>query len=584
MNNNNMDEDDNHDQPSAPAKKNRVPSWITSGVRTKKKKRLTQRSNWELTKNQTNIRPAVESQGERQPSTCRSTREEQTRGGERITTYNEGVGKSLWSKCMLQKVEKQDVFSATGNSGLRPGTTTKVPVYPRTFKDTTPIPGLRSTKQQLDPPSFEAQQKNSSLNSIKIAHLSLSSKAFHEGNAEDTWPDNDDLFSNSDLEGESLLLQGAVSPAKKQTGSPEKTKLTQTSTKPKQHKKPKIPDSPSLTESPPPKHSAGAKFSVHASNRTLESKEKSTLRGDKGLIPLIHQQGRDSPAPRETREDPSSKKLQGEEKKAMGGCSSRPIDLTEDLLPFLPTAAIESSSMKAMEVVKLDSRGIVHGSQVDTQWQSEEEKEEKVKERQHQQQRQQQTVKPESRAIVRATQVDTHCQREEEKEEKVEERQQQQQQQPQQPDKDTMVVIIAGLKQPCFEQQLKYTAKLRKYLCHTQGELSLSDLDLIFQEGLLSRLIYLLKKHDMSDLQNEAVWALTCFVGKQHEEMEISTPAIEAIISLLSDNSSDDAFSLAVWSLDNIAQISTACRDLILTEGGIHVLVASMKNKREESI
>ena len=546
MNNNIMDDDDNnHHQKSALATKIRLPSWISTGVRKKRKKRATQQSGLQLSPNESTKRLAVESQGERQQSKWQPILE-QTRGGGQIATNNGGVWKPLSSNITLPKTEKPN--STTGNTGVRPGARSKMPLCTSTsksFQDTTPLLRMPSTKQELDPPPLDAQKEIifvDSLVSSKMALSSLSPKTTLDGSAEDTWLNNDDLFSSSDLEGDSLLLRGELSPERQRTGSLEKTRLAQNI------KKPKIHDCPLLSEYTPPKIQAPARFSAGASNPTFgsirdreASKRKSSLHGEKVRISLTHQQERLSPASHANKEDSCSEQLQSEDKRAPRGCNSHPIDLTDDSPPPSPIAASDSSSVEAIK-----------------------------------------SIKPESRAIVRATQVRAQSQREEEKVDQVGKRQpkQQQQQQQQQADNDTMATIIAGFKHPDLQQQLDCTAKFRRYLFHTQGELSVSDFDLIHQECLLSRLISFVKKHEKPDLQNEAVWALTCFIGKRHKELEMNTPAIEAIISLLSDTSSDDAFALAVWSLDKIAQISTACRNKILTEGGIHALVASMMYKR----
>jgi importin subunit alpha-6/7 len=125
------------------------------------------------------------------------------------------------------------------------------------------------------------------------------------------------------------------------------------------------------------------------------------------------------------------------------------------------------------------------------------------------------------------------------------------------------------------EEQLVATKKIRQLLS-VEREYLIDD---VIAHDLIPRLLSFLKRDDVTELQVEALWALTNVAAgsSDHARVLIQKGAIPALVGLMS-SSSDEVLEQAVWVLGNLAGDGPPARDKVLKENALFPLLQIIHN------
>eukprot|EP00943_MAST-04B_sp_MAST-4B-sp1_P009341 g9341.t1 len=125
------------------------------------------------------------------------------------------------------------------------------------------------------------------------------------------------------------------------------------------------------------------------------------------------------------------------------------------------------------------------------------------------------------------------------------------------------------------EEQLNATKKIRQLLS-VEREYLIDD---VIAHDLIPRLLSFLKRDDVTELQVEALWALTNVAAgsSDHARVLIQKGAIPALVGLMR-SSNDEVLEQAVWVLGNLAGDGPPARDKVLKENALLPLLQIIHN------
>ena len=131
------------------------------------------------------------------------------------------------------------------------------------------------------------------------------------------------------------------------------------------------------------------------------------------------------------------------------------------------------------------------------------------------------------------------------------------------------------------DDQLAATKKIRQLLS-VEREYLIDD---VIAHDLIPRLLSFLKRDDVTELQVEALWALTNVAAgsSDHARVLIQKGAIPALVGLMG-SSNDEVLEQAVWVLGNLAGDGPPARDKVLKEKALVPLLQIINNSNRLSL
>eukprot|EP01126_Amoeba_proteus_P015842 TRINITY_DN1718_c0_g3_i1.p1 TRINITY_DN1718_c0_g3~~TRINITY_DN1718_c0_g3_i1.p1 ORF type:complete len:519 (-),score=113.72 TRINITY_DN1718_c0_g3_i1:148-1704(-) len=138
--------------------------------------------------------------------------------------------------------------------------------------------------------------------------------------------------------------------------------------------------------------------------------------------------------------------------------------------------------------------------------------------------------------------------------------------------------LIALVRSDNVMEQIEGTTKIRKQLS-IENNPPIQD---VIDAGLVPVLMNFLRRTDLPPLQFEAAWALTNIASgsSQQTKVVIEAGAVPLFKELLS-STSDDVREQAVWALGNIAGDSPICRDYVLSQGVLEILLLNIEQSHK---
>lgn len=102
--------------------------------------------------------------------------------------------------------------------------------------------------------------------------------------------------------------------------------------------------------------------------------------------------------------------------------------------------------------------------------------------------------------------------------------------------------------------------------------------DLVVEAGVVPRLVQLLGRHDVPNLQMEAAWAITniACAEVEHAKLLIDNGAIPLLIGLMANSKDEKVREQSLWAIGNLSADVNDCRDLLLAAGIISPLLMQL--------